>query len=196
MAAKKLTFPIMGGKFKGRRLELPQANSTRPTKSIIRGSVFDTLQYDIIDQVFIEVFGGSGSMGLEALSRGAGEVYFFERERGALRVLERNCEKLDPSRTHIYHGDSFVLYDDLLRRLQNEGKRAYIYLDPPFAIREGMDDIYERITRLIEKTPPDVVHKIIIEHMSGVDFPEQIGPFLREKMKKFGKSSLSYYIVA
>jgi 16S rRNA (guanine(966)-N(2))-methyltransferase RsmD len=196
MAAKKLTFPIMGGKFKGRRLELPQTNSTRPTKSIIRGSVFDTLQYDIIDQVFIEVFGGSGSMGLEALSRGAGEVYFFERERGALRVLEQNCEKLDPSRTHVYHGDSFQRYGDLIRQLQREGKQAYIYLDPPFAIREGMDDIYDRIVQLIEKTPPDVVHKIIIEHMSGADFPEQIGPFVREKMKKFGKSSLSYYIVA
>ena len=196
MAAKKLTFPIMGGKFKGRRLELPAEKSTRPTKSIIRGSVFDTLQYDIIDEVFVEVFGGSGSMGLEALSRGAAEVHFFEKERGALCILEQNCEKLDPSRTHIYRGDSFQLYGDLMQRLLQQEKQAYIYLDPPFAIREGMEDIYDRITKLIEKTPPEVVHKIIIEHMTGTDFPQQIGPFVREKSKKFGKTSLSYYIVA
>ncbi len=183
----------MAGKFKGRRLELPTAGTTRPTKLIIRGSVFDTLQYDVVDAVFVEVFGGSGSMGLEALSRGAAEVHFFERERSALRTLERNCDKLDPSRTHIYRGDSFALYGDLMQRLVQQGKRAYIYLDPPFAIREGMEDIYEKVQGLIENTLPEVVEKIIVEHMTGSDLPEAIGPFVLEKRKKFGKTTLSYY---
>ncbi len=196
MAAKEAFFSIGSGRYRGKRLALPLSEKTRPTKSIIRGSVFDTLQFDIVDRVFVEVFGGSGSMGLEALSRGAKEVWFFERDREALRVLERNCAALERARTHVEAGDSFRLYPQLMQRLEHEGSQAFIYLDPPFAIREGMEDIYGRVRALIEETPVAVVEKIIVEHMSAEKFDDTIGPFSREKCKKFGKTSLSFYSVA
>ncbi len=196
MGAKQHFFTIAGGKYRGKKMPLPVSETTRPTKSIIRGSVFDTLQYEIVDTYFVEVFGGSGSMGLEALSRGAKEVWFFERDKSTLRQLESNCATLDSRHTHVSGGDSFVLYPALAERLANEQKKAFIYFDPPFSIREGMEDIYERVTALIENTPAEVVHKIIVEHMHSVDFPERIGPFIKEKRKKFGKTALSYYRVA
>ena len=135
-------------------------------------------------------------MGLEALSRGAKEVWFFERDREALRVLERNCAALDKRRTHVEAGDSFTLYPRLMERLERSGERAFLYFDPPFSIRDGMADIYEKVRALIEKTPFTVVRKIIVEHMSSEQFEERIGPFVKEKTKKFGKTSLTYYGLA
>jgi len=195
MAEGRYTFSIMGGRYKGKRLQMPATSGTRPTKSIIRGSLFDTLQNSIIDTLFVEVFGGSGSVGLEALSRGARKVWFLEREREALRTLEQNCALLDARRTELLRGDSFSLYPSLMQRLAEEGQAAFIYLDPPFSIREGMEDIYKKMIRLIETTPPEAVLKIIVEHMSKLSLPEAIGPYRRGKSKKFGKSALTYYEV-
>ena len=65
MVTKPLYTTISAGKYKGKKLELPSLESTRSTKAILKGSLFDTLQYELIDNAFVEVFGGSGSIGLE-----------------------------------------------------------------------------------------------------------------------------------
>ncbi len=189
------TLQIQGGKYKGKKLLLPSKTTTRSTKSIIKGSVFDTLQYTIVDQNFIEVFGGSGSMGLEALSRGAKMAYFFESDKKAYKVLMQNCQMIDASHTHITFGDSFLTYLPLVEQLSQKGEKAFIYFDPPFDIREGMEGIYDKVVELITKTPQDIVEKIIIEHMSKVSFPQNIGSFVQQKSKKFGKSMLTFYEV-
>jgi len=69
---------IIGGEFKGKFIEIPNISTTRSSKSILKESLFNTLQFDIIDKNFVEVFSGSGSIGLEALSRGAKKCYFIE----------------------------------------------------------------------------------------------------------------------
>ncbi len=196
MKKGELSFTIIGGEFRGKRLPLPSKTTTRATKSIIRGSVFDTLQFEIVDENFIELFGGSGSMGLEALSRGAKQVYFFEKDSAACRILHKNVAALDPKRSKVVEGDSFEHYPLLVDTLLQRGESAFIYIDPPFDIREGMEGIYERVTALIADTPPEVVLKIIVEHMSSVSFADKIGSFAKEKSKKFGKTTISYYTLA
>lgn len=196
MTNSKQTFTIGGGKYRGKRLALPDTPGTRPTKSIIRGSVFDTLQFEIVDAIFVELFGGSGSMGLEALSRGAAKACFFEKDRSVAALLKRNCAALDAGATEVIVGDSFAHYPPFVRRLAEEGKRAFLYFDPPFEIREGMAGIYDRVIGMIAQTPPEAVEKIIVEHMSSVQMPESIGPFTRQKSKKFGKTSITYYTLA
>ncbi len=186
---------ITGGTYKGKKLESASLSTTRSTKSILKGSLFDTLQFDIIDQNFIEVFGGSGSMGLEAVSRGAKKAYFIERDNHAYKVLKRNCEMIDNMRTFALKGDSFEIYPKLIEEFAQKSEQAYLYFDPPFDIREGMEDIYEKVLSLIENTPKDIVVMIIVEHATGTKMPEVIGAFRQKKSKKFGKSSLSYYIV-
>ncbi|MBL6973465.1 MAG: RsmD family RNA methyltransferase, partial [Sulfurimonas sp.] len=69
---------------------------------------------------------------------------------------------------------------------------VYFYIDPPFSIREGMEDIYEKMIQLIESIPPELVKLIIIEHMSGLEIPKEIGPFEVVKSKKFGNTTLTY----
>ncbi len=181
---------ISAGKYKGKKIALPSLESTRSTKSILKGSLFDSLQNDIVDEVFIEVFGGSGSMGLEALSRGAKHAYFIEKDRDAFAILKKNCKNIDENSSTPLLGNSFDLFPELLKRLKN---RAYFYFDPPFSIREGMDDVYQKVIALIASIPLELAHLIAIEHMSTLQMPEKIGNFTLQKTKKFGKSSLSYY---
>lgn len=190
MANKPLHVSISAGKYKGKKLSLPSMESTRSTKSILKGSLFDTLQSDIVDEVFVEVFGGSGSMGLEALSRGASHAYFIEKDKYAFSVLKSNCQFIDAQNTICKQGDSFQLFPLLLKELTC---KAFFYFDPPFSIREGMEDIYTKVLKLIADIPEDKTHLIIIEHMSELSLPNDIGTYALQKTKKFGNSSLSYY---
>jgi 16S rRNA (guanine(966)-N(2))-methyltransferase RsmD len=189
----ELTTKIIGGKYKGKKLLLPSKTVTRSSKSRLKESLFNTLQFDILDQNFIEVFGGSGSVGLEAISRGASRAYFIEQNSESYKILHSNCRLIDPSRCETYLADAFIELPKIVETLLKEDKKAYIYIDPPFAIREGHEDIYQKVIKMIEDIPQEVVIKIIIEHMTQVDFLEKIGAFSLEKRKKFGKSSLSYY---
>lgn len=190
MATKPLFTTISAGAYKGKKILLPSLESTRSTKAILKGSLFDTLQYDIVDEVFVEVFGGSGSMGLEALSRGAKEAHFIEKNQAAFRILKQNCESIDAKRSKPLCGDSFVVLPTLLSTLTC---KAYFYFDPPFSIREGMDDIYTKVIDLIASIPTQKAHLIIVEHMSGLTLPSLIGAYAFVKAKKFGNSTLSYY---
>ena len=78
---------INGGKYKGKKIFLPNSNTTRPSKSIVRNSIFDTLQNEIYNTTFIELFAGSGSVGFEAISRGCAELYLLEIDEVAIRTL-------------------------------------------------------------------------------------------------------------
>ena len=184
---------ITGGKYKGKKLQSASLETTRSTKSILKGSLFDTLQFEIVDKNFVEVFGGSGSMGLEAVSRGAKMAYFIERDKKAFSILTQNCKMIDKDKTITYQGDSFEIYPKIVAELEKKEQKAYLYFDPPFDIRDNMSDIYEKVLSLIENTPKSIVLMIIIEHATKTKMPESIGEFVQSKSKKFGKRSLSYF---
>jgi len=105
---KPLTKKIISGKFKNRVLKLPSKTTTRSSKAIVLESFFNTIQFDIIDATFVEVFSGSGSIGLEALSRGANNILFMEKDRDAIKVLKENISLTDPSACEVFSGDSFA----------------------------------------------------------------------------------------
>ncbi len=187
---KQLYKAIIGGKYKGRKILLPSKSSTRSTKSILKESYFNSVQFDIEGRAFVEVFGGSGSMGLEALSRGAKKAYFIERDRDAYLVLKQNCALFEEPYEAI-EGDSFKIYPSLIERVE-EG--SLIYFDPPFDIREGMEGIYDKVLELMKATPKEKALMISIEHISTIKFPEKIGEFRLKKRKKFGKSALTHFV--
>ena len=185
--------PIIGGIYKGKRIRIPDVSTTRSSKSILRESLFDTLQFEVVDAPFVEVFAGSGSVGLEALSRGASHGYFFERNRDVFVMLQSNIGQIAPERATATLGDSFERLPALLQRLTSEGVPGYFYFDPPFSIREGMEAIYDRTIDLIGQIDPALSKMVIVEHMSRLTLPNTIGSLRRVKQKRFGKSTLSYY---
>jgi len=193
--AKKENFrtKIIGGEFKGKFIEIPNIQTTRSSKNILKESLFNTLQFEIIGKNFVEVFSGSGSIGLEALSRGAGQCYFIEYNKIAYRVLQDNIKLLNPSRCHHFYGDSFEKFDMILEVLKNSNEKTYFYFDPPFSTRDGMDDIYDKTLELIKKIDISMCEMVIVEHMTQLDMPKEIGELEQVKYKKFGRSTMTYY---
>lgn len=193
MASAVATLRIIGGRYKGKKLLLPSKSVTRSSKAILRESLFDTLQQQVSGTTFIELFGGSGSVGLEALSRGADAAYFVEKDPASYKILVQNCRAVDAQRAQPILGDTFKQTPRLLERLKTLHVPVIAYVDPPFSLRDGHETIYTDITRLIAAMEPTTVVRVVIEHMSSIDFPETIGNYRLAKAKRFGKSSLSYY---
>ncbi|MFA5721956.1 MAG: 16S rRNA (guanine(966)-N(2))-methyltransferase RsmD, partial [Aliarcobacter sp.] len=193
MKEAKPTTKIIAGAYKGKILDLPSLDVTRSSKAVLKESVFNVLQFDIIDKIFIESFAGSGSIGLEAISRGAKRAYFIELDKNSYSILLKNCKKVDIEKCQTIQGNAFVQTPLILDFLKNSKDEIVLYVDPPFDYRDGMDDIYDKSFRMIENIESNNIFKIIIEHESKLEVPKILGKFSLEKTRKFGKSSLSYY---
>ncbi len=193
------TKKIIAGKYKGKTLQLPSKDTTRSSKAIVLESFFNTIQFGMIDAIFVEVFSGSGSVGLEALSRGAKKIIFMEKDREALKILHKNIAQTDPSSCEVISGDSFVTIKMAIERVKSLLQKddfpanTYLYIDPPFSVREGMEDIYEKMLALIATFPKELCEMLIIEHMSTLELPQTISAYTKIKTKKFGNTSLTYY---
>ncbi|QKF82426.1 16S rRNA (guanine(966)-N(2))-methyltransferase RsmD [Halarcobacter ebronensis] len=193
MKNSKPTTKIIAGKYKGKVLELPSLDVTRSSKARLKESLFNVLQFDIIDKIFIEAFAGSGSIGLEAISRGAKRAYFVELDRNSYKILTKNCKTIEPDSCQTMMGDTFVQTPATISSLKNSNDELIIYIDPPFDYREGMEEIYNKSFQMIENIENENIFIVIVEHVSTLDMPEVLGKFVLNKTKKFGKSSLSYY---
>ena len=189
----KPTTKIIAGAYKGKVLNLPSLDVTRSSKAVLKESVFNVLQFDIIDKIFIESFAGSGSIGLEAISRGAKRAYFIELDKKSYSILVKNCKSINIEKCQTIQGNAFVQTPLILDFLKNSKEEVILYVDPPFDFREGMEDIYDKSFRMIENIENSNIFKIIIEHESKLEIPKILGKFSLEKTRKFGKSSLSYF---
>jgi len=187
------TTKIIAGKYKGKQLELPSLDVTRSSKARLKESFFNVLQFEIIDTTFVEAFAGSGSIGLEAISRDAKDVFFIEKDKASYDVLIRNCKNVDISRCNMNLGDTFEVFPKLMESLKNRSNEMVIYIDPPFDFRDGMVDIYDRCFEMVSKIENDNILLICFEHVTTLKLPESLGKFTLGKSKKFGKSTLSYY---
>ncbi|MCT7432985.1 16S rRNA (guanine(966)-N(2))-methyltransferase RsmD [Aliarcobacter cryaerophilus] len=189
----KPTTKIIAGAYKGKVLSLPSLDVTRSSKAVLKESVFNVLQFDIIDKIFIESFAGSGSIGLEAISRGAKRAYFIELDKKSYSILVKNCKSINIEKCQTIQGNAFVQTPLILEFLKNSKEEVILYVDPPFDYRDGMEDIYDKSFRMIENIENNNIFKIIIEHESKLEVPKILGKFSLEKTRKFGKSSLSYF---
>lgn len=187
------TTKIIAGKYKGKVLELPSLEVTRSSKARLKESLFNVLQFDILDKVFVESFAGSGSIGLEAVSRDASRAYFVELDRNSYKILTNNCRAIEPNKCQTMLGDTFVQTPSILESLKNSKEEIILYVDPPFDYRDGMEDIYDKSLEMIKNIDNENIYMVIVEHVSTLEIPEVLGKFTLNKTKKFGKSSLSYF---
>jgi len=191
----KLKTSIIKGKYKGMKLDLPSLETTRSSKSIVKESYFNSIQFDIVDATIVEVFSGSGSVGLEALSRGAGHAFFMEKDKDAFATLSSNIRRLGADNSTAIRGDSFETIAQVIKTLSQKSEKAFFYIDPPFSFREGMEEIYNNMLSLIASLPNEIVELVTIEHMTGLELPNKIAGLDLKKTKKFGKTSLSHYSI-
>jgi 16S rRNA (guanine(966)-N(2))-methyltransferase RsmD len=179
---------IISGQFKGRMINVPQG--IRPTEDRVRKAFFDIIG-DIKDLSFLELFAGSGAMGLEALSLGAAELVFVEKDREAVKTIQDNLKSLlgqDTlrSKTEVIPLDVF----QAIPLLAKNGKRFdLIFLDPPY---------YKGIAEKILQTLEDYVILsplgcLGIQHFKKDRLPESQGKLVLFKQTRYGDTLLSFY---
>ncbi len=146
-----MSIRLIGGKYKGRVLKSPKNTLTRPTSAILRKSVFDICAPWIQDAKFLDVFAGSGAMGLEALSRGAQACTFIEKDRNALECVYANISllKLDKNSAEVLKGDAVAQ----LEKLKKKGSQFdIVYLDPPYSALIDSIPLAAYVLKLIDQS--------------------------------------------
>ncbi|EGK8090667.1 16S rRNA (guanine(966)-N(2))-methyltransferase RsmD [Campylobacter lari] len=186
---QKIYTTIESGIYKGKKILLPSLDTTRSTKSIVKSCVFNVLRFSLQDKVFIEAFGGSALMALEARSNGCLKSYAIEKDKKAYEIALKNTSNIDQN-TICFNDDTFKKTPQII---QNSKEDIILYLDPPFDIREGFFDIYEKTLKLLENIKNSNVKIIIIEHHSTFKTPAKIQNYEKTKEKKFGSTTLSFY---
>lgn len=133
--------PTIGaGRLRGRRLAVPEGLVTRPTRSLVRQALFNMLGTRVRDAQVLDLYSGSGALGLEALSRGARRVVLVENDRRALVCLRRNLEncRIGPDEARIVTVDARAF-----RPAGDDGPFSLVQADPPFAQREYLPESLE-----------------------------------------------------
>lgn len=125
-----MTLRIIGGKFKGRTLKTPKTASTRPTQGMLREAFFNICQNEIEGARFLDLFAGTGAMGLEALSRGAAFVTFVEQNRQAIHCIKENIAALQVE--SISQVIPVTATKALITLTTHNARFDLIYIDPPY----------------------------------------------------------------
>ncbi len=175
---------IIAGNFKGRRLETPANYDIRPTSEMVKEALFSMLMNDIHNSVFVDLFSGTGAVGLEALSRGAEKVYLVDRSRESVSIIRNNVNKIGcQSQANILASDYRVAMDRINEPVD------IIFADPPY--EEGYNlEILESVENSDLLNDDGI---LIIEHSKKFDMPERYENLEAFKEKKYGKKALTFY---
>lgn len=184
---------VIAGTYRSRLLVSPRGNATRPTSDRLRETLFNILAMKIEGCHFVDLYAGTGAVGIEAISRGAAHVWFAENAAPALSSIKANLSALK-----ILRG--FTVEDRgtgaLLERLAKAGKPLdIVYLDPPYeaeADYEGTLSFFGSVRGRQMLVPGAIV---VAEHNSKADLPERFGGLEQYRRMRQGDASLSFYRV-
>ena len=178
---------IIAGSQKGRRLLSPTTGAVRPTSGRVKEALFSILQDRIGGATMLELFAGTGAIGIEALSRGAAHVTFVESHLTSLRLLKANLNQCRFSENiEIYPGETRAFVQHAARH-----GLAFdvIFADPPYR-----DDSTNTLLPLLGQSAMILPHTVVIlEHPTKHQIPPQVGPLNRVRQYRYGDSSLSLF---
>lgn len=170
---------VIAGEFKSRALKAPEGLECRPTPDRLRESIFSILQPQLEGVTFLDAYAGSGSVGIEALSRGAGRAIFVERNRAHVDVLRANIKALGiGARSQVFTGK----VTDVLKHQVAD----IVFVDPPYTLPEE----YERVLAVLAEDPAPLV---LVQHSKRQALPERVGALVRFRELKQGENSVSFY---
>ncbi len=170
---------VIGGEFRSRRLKTLPGRTVRPTSDRLRETLFNVLGDEIAGKVFVDAFAGSGAVGIEALSRGAGRAVFIENNRQAAGVILANLRALNlDDRATVIQRPALEALSDLAAGI--------VFLDPPYSQAEQ----YRVVLGLLGQAPPPLV---IAEHFKRLDLQPAYGALRRVRLLGQGDSALSFF---
>ena len=175
---------VITGKARGVQLKTPDGMTTRPTTDRVKEALFSIIQFDIPTAKVLDLFGGTGQLGIEALSRGAKSAVFVDAGEPACRLIRENLKKTKlESDAKVVRAD----YLDYLKRCRE--KFDIIFLDPPYA-EVFLENALKCITEI------DILESggiIVAERPLGKDLPWDFPGFSRSKDYKYGNTLLTIY---
>ena len=187
---------VIAGQAKGTKLTGLKGNQVRPTLDQVRETLFNILGHDLSGTYFLDWFGGSGAVGIEALSRGAGKVVWVENNRQSQDLIYTNLKKCrfennDESVLSYFAWE--LLKMDALQALPILEEKSFkfdvIYIDPPFA-----DNLYEKcLTGLSKSQLLKKESLVVVEHHNKNVLQEIYGKLLLNDQRQSGDTSLSFY---
>ena len=173
---------IVRGSHGGRVLRAPHGAATRPTSEKVREAIFNILP-DVEGMQVLDMFAGSGALGIEALSRGAAHTTFIDQAKPALTVLRQNLRELElEDRATVLAGDAVVLG----ARHVPASPWQLVFVDPPYA-----SDLAVRSVQTLAHLAPDAV--IVIEHDRRNAPPDELGSLVRTDQRRYGDTLVSFY---
>lgn len=178
---------MVAGERKGMPLKAVSGTTTRPTTDKVKESIFNMIGPFFEGGIVLDLFAGSGALGIEALSRGAERAIFIEKDRRAFQVLKENIKKCRyEDRAEAYCTDALRGIKALLKR---DIQLDYLFVDPPYKKLE----YYDYILMLEEggKLSKDAI--IVCEHSFDVQLPQAYGRFTCIRSEKYGKTIISIY---
>jgi len=181
---------IIAGMHRGRKLLAPEGDVTRPVTDRVKQSLFDILSPGLQDSHVYDCFAGTGSMGLECLSRGAAAVTFFEADRSALDRLKANVSPIDPERRcRIIPGDLFKWFRQDVPS-QGTPRVNLIFLDPPYRfVRERPGELLQLAGQFAARhLAGDGI--VVFRHDAGDSL--ELTPLKRYDLREYGGMALEF----
>lgn len=182
---------IIAGKFRSRRLASLKGDDIRPTSDRLRETLFNVLTPGnpraLERSVWLDLFAGTGAVGIEALSRGAAMVYFVDSSKNAAELIRRNLQPLGVS-------DSFQVFQQKSEQAisaldRQQVQPDFIFLDPPYALQ----DLYQKTLEVLGNSTLAEKALVIAEHEKKNDLTERFGVLKRLRKLEQGDAALSFY---
>ena len=180
---------IVAGTFRSRQIKSLKGRELRPTSDRLRETLFNVLSPVIEGSRFLDIFAGTGAIGMEALSRGAREAVFLEKHSPAVKLIRENLAALEI-------GEGFqIISGDALRSLEKlaEGSDAafdIVFLDPPYAATPEYDRVLQLLGGATFLSPLAIV---VAEHHHKLRLPAEAGNLRRYRVLRQGDAALSFY---
>ena len=173
---------VITGTARGRRLKTPENYDIRPTTDNVKESVFNIIQFDIEGRRVLDLFAGTGQLGIECLSRGAAEAVFIDENTAAVKIVKENLRTCGFT--------AAVLQQDALSYLRHCGKFDLVFVDPPYD-----SGLYESVLETINSV--DILSDggiILCESRREKPLPDMRAPYRKKKEYNYGRVKLTVYI--
>jgi 16S rRNA (guanine966-N2)-methyltransferase len=185
---------VIAGKYRSRQLKSLRGIALRPTRDRLRETLFNILGELVVGSRFIDVFAGTGAVGIEALSRGARDVIFIEKHPPAVVLIKKNLASLEtptPSGTRLLSTDALRGLEILARENSRAGNmQEILFLDPPY---DSAAD-YDRVLSFAASAPLLTEGALVIaEHRSKAELLESVKNLQRVRVLRQGDISLTFY---
>jgi 16S rRNA (guanine966-N2)-methyltransferase len=174
---------VIAGTARGRPLVAPRGTATRPITDRVKETLFGILGERVIDARVLDLYAGSGSVGIEALSRGAASCEFVERDRRAVAAIRENLDRAGVAeRASVHPGD-------VLRYLDRSADARFglVFVDPPYEERA----ILAPLERLLDRLAPEAV--VVVKHHWRTLIPEPAG-LATWRERRFGETTLTFLV--